>query len=196
MERSTRFLSLSGLSGVLVGFYALAAATAATVYTAQNGYAVTSYHLLAFLPDGDTNNAFIRYHAWLASGLLVLSLATSFVMARRAAGRQGLPWWDHTARRLAVNLFIPLLAGGLFLLALLQRLQFGLLAPAMLLFYGLALVNASKYSFDELRALGLLQMAAGLLAAFVPDWGLLCWAFGFGVLHIAYGSIMYFRYKQ
>ncbi len=196
MERSSRFLSLSGLSGIIIGLYALATAFISAWYVRQHGYDVESYHLLAFLPNGDTNNAFLNFHIYLAVALLLLSFLTAWVFTRQAASRQGLPSWDATAKRMTINLLIPLFAGGLFILALLQRLEISLVIPAMLLFYGLALLNASKYTFNDIRFLGLLQILAGLLAAFLPSYGLWLWAAGFGLLHILYGIMMYYKYRQ
>jgi len=196
MERSSRFLSLSGLSGIVIGLMALAVAATSVGYVQAHRYSVTSYYLLAFKPNGDTNSAFLYFHEALAAVLVVASLAVSLVYSRRMARKQGIPTWDRTARRMVVNMSIPLVAGGLFILALLQRLEISLIAPAMLIFYGLALIHASKYTFDDIRTLGLLQVLAGLVGAFVPAWGLICWAMGFGVLHIVYGLVMHFKYSQ
>lgn len=107
---------------------------------------------------------------------------------------QGL--WDASAKRLLVNLMIPLIAGGLFALALLFNGSVLMVPAATLVFYGLALLNASKYTLDEIRWLGLSEAALGVIAAFWPGAGLLFWALGFGVLHIFYGGLMYLRYER
>ena len=196
MERSSRFLSLSGVSGIVIGLYGLVAATLSGMYIHRHGYEVTSYFQLAFKSNGDTNTPFLKYHIVLAAIMILASLITAWAFTRRAAKKQGLKSWDATAKRLAINLFLPLLAGGIFILALLQRLEISLIAPSMLLFYGLALLNASKYTFNDIRYLGILEILIGLLTAFVPAWGLLGWGFGFGVLHVLYGVMMYYKYRQ
>ena len=91
---------------------------------------------------------------------------------------------------------VPLAAGGIFCLALLVHGLPALVAPATLVFYGLALINASKFTLDEVRWLGLSELVVGLFAVFVPGHGLLCWSLGFGVLHIGYGTYMYLRYER
>jgi hypothetical protein len=70
-----------------------------------------------------------------------------------------------------------------------------LIVPCFLIFYGLALVNAGKFTFGEIFYLGILQIVTGLVSAFVPGWGLIFWIFGFGVLHIIYGLAMYRKYE-
>ncbi|HMC96443.1 MAG TPA: hypothetical protein VKG92_02220, partial [Flavobacteriales bacterium] len=103
---------------------------------------------------------------------------------------------DAAAQRLLVNMFIPLGGGGMFCLALLYYGLPGLVPPATLVFYGLALLNASKYTLDEVRWLGISELILGLIASFWVGAGLLFWALGFGVLHIFYGALMYLRYER
>ena len=104
--------------------------------------------------------------------------------------------WDHSARRLAWNLFIPLAAGGIVCLALMYHGLPGLVAPATLVFYGLALLNASKYTLDEIRWLALSELVLGVVASFWIGAGLMFWALGFGVLHIVYGGLMWMRHER
>ena len=114
----------------------------------------------------------------------------------RKAKRKGLPVWDSTAKRLLLNLLIPLATGGLFCLVLLYHRQVGMIAPATLIFYGLALLNASKYTLNDIRYLGILEIIIGLIASVYIGYGLLFWAVGFGVLHIVYGIVMYSKYEK
>jgi hypothetical protein len=97
---------------------------------------------------------------------------------------------------LLANLLVPLAAGGVFCIALLYHGIIYLIAPATLLFYGLALLNASKYTLSEIRWLGITEMLLGLTASIIPGYGLLVWAIGFGILHIIYGMVMYLRYER
>jgi hypothetical protein len=126
--------------------------------------------------------------------VLVASLATGLWLSARKASRLGVNVWDETGRRLLVNLAIPLVTGGIFILLLFWGGNFTLLAPACLIFYGLALVNASPNLVDEIRFLGLSEIALGLIATAVPGIGLFLWAAGFGILHIVYGSVLYRKY--
>jgi hypothetical protein len=134
----------------------------------------------------------------MADAVIVLALALFFgiYFTTRKARKNGLKVWDHTAQRMVINLFIPLIAGGIFCLTLLYHHLIFLLAPATLIFYGLALINASKYTFNEIRVLGISEIILGLMAAFFIGYGLLFWAVGFGVLHIFYGLMMYYRYES
>jgi hypothetical protein len=97
---------------------------------------------------------------------------------------------------LATNVAIPLITGGVFILIMLYNGHFGLAAPASLIFYGLALIQGSSNTFDEIRYLGFCEIILGLISAFFPGYGLIFWALGFGVLHIVYGVIMYNKYDK
>lgn len=195
MERSSRFISLSGLSGVFAGVFALLGAAAA-YYRLGLSLSSPNYYRYAQDPAGNPDPDFYRFFVVTALLVLGASLVVCFLLTYRKARRLGLPLWDATARRLAANLLLPLVVGGLFCLALLYHGQVGLVAPATLLFYGLALLNASKYTLRDLRYLAICEMALGLLAAFFIGYGLLFWAFGFGVLHIVYGVVMYQKYDR
>ena len=196
MERSSRFLSLSGFSGILIGLFGLMGFAASWKYTAENNYTLTDYYSLAFLKEGQTNRSFYIFYTATAAVVLIVSVVTAFILTQYKSKRKQVELWDSTAKRLLINLLIPLLSGGLFIVILMQNHQPELIAPAMLIFYGLSLLNASKYTFDDIRYLGILEIALGIAAAFVPGFGLICWALGFGVLHIIYGAVMYNKYER
>lgn len=184
MERSSKFLSLSGWAGIMAGLYALAGA-----YIAHN--------LLEFNPDelfyASPNLANV---VWLAIGVLVLALVTAIYFSKRKADGSGESIWNTTSRRLLVSMAIPLAAGGVLILVLLTKGLIGLLAPLMLLFYGLALVNAGRYTITEVKIMGFVQIALGLVSAWFIEYGLLLWAVGFGAVHMMYGIYMYFSYER
>lgn len=190
MERSSRFISLSGLSGIMAGIYALAGAYIAysLIYSEQSFY---SYKRIE-ASDYDTL-ALLVLDALI---VLVLALGTGIYFTTKRATKQGLKIWDNTAKRLLINLLIPLVTGGLFALILVLRGFVGIVAPITLIFYGLALVNASKYTLTDVRYLGLSEILLGLLASYYIGYGLLFWALGFGVLHIIYGTLMYYKYEK
>jgi hypothetical protein len=186
MERSNRFLSLSGLSGVMAGLYALAGAGIAWYLGYDAGGMLSAAHDPELIP-------------WLVlDGALVLMLALTTViwLTWRRSRRTGQTIWDPTARRLLINLMIPLVSGGLLCLIFILRGDAGMIAPLTLIFYGIALVNGSKYTLHDIRTLGLLEIALGLLAACWVGYGLLFWAIGFGLLHIVYGIYMHRKYEK
>jgi hypothetical protein len=202
MDRSTRFLSLSGLSGVIAGAAALVGAFVAREHHQalvwSHGFEGNGGEALA---AGVLN----RQSAWwghvnflMADAAIVLAVALlgALWFTWRRSKRTGQGLWGASARRMALNLFLPLVAGGLFSLALIVHGAVGMVPAATLVFYGLALINASKYTLDEIRWLGLSESVLGVVAAFWADAGLLFWALGFGVLHIFYGGLMYLRHER
>jgi hypothetical protein len=196
MERSSRFLSLSGLSGIFIGFYALAGTVAAWWYMHHNNFKITSYYHLATAADAEPYQPLLAFLISDASVILFLSLLTGYILTRQLTKKQGLKIWDTSAKRLLINLMLPLLTGGVYCLILLQHQHIGLIAPSMLVFYGLSLLNASKYTYADIRYLGLSEIILGLAAAMNTGYGLLFWVFGFGVMHIIYGITMYYKYER
>lgn len=190
MERSVKFLSLSGLSGVLAGCYALAGAAVA-YFLVQYPRSLFSMRTESLQQEGVMSLLML-----VALVVLAASLITGYVLARKKAKKNGTEVWNSTSKRLIVNLAIPLVSGGIFILILLQYGHYGIAAPASLLFYGLALMNASQLLFDEVRYLGYSEIILGLVALWFQGYGLLFWALGFGVLHIIYGAVMYRKYDS
>lgn len=184
MDRSTQFISLSGISGILAGIYALVGAYMAKQITG-NKYPYITLESLEF-----------KQCLGIMAAVLVLSVGTAFIMSAAKAKRQGTSLINSTAIRLAINFIIPLATGGIFALLLIKSHHYGLVAPVTLIFYGLACVNASKYTLRDVRYLGITVIIIGLLATYAIGYGLEFWALGFGVCHILYGSIMYFKYDR
>jgi hypothetical protein len=195
MERSTRFISLNGLSGVFAGVFALVGALAAYIYLGAGSYN-RFYYDNAVLADGSPNVSFYLFIFADAFIVLFASIAVATSLSMRKAAKLGVKIWDHSAKRLLVNMLIPLFVGGLFCIILLYHGLTGLAAPTTLIFYGLALVNASKYTLNDIRYLGITQIIIGLLSAIWIGYGLFFWALGFGVVHIIYGTVMYFKYEK
>lgn len=195
MERSSRFLSLSGLAGVVIGIAAIVGISAAYIYMDITIFQ-EGYHTLILNENGDPNGDIFKF--LLADVLLVFlfSFATVTIMAMKKAEKQGLPKWDGTAKRMAVQLAVPMVVGTILSVILLYHGLVGFIAPVSLIFYGLALFNASKYTVDDIQYFGIAEILTGLLAAIFIDYGLLFWAFGFGVLHIVYGTRIYFKYEK
>lgn len=192
MERSSRFISLSGLSGVAAGSCALAGAWIGGSIL-DNYYG--SYGSQGFFSGDDFSRLKIKL---LGLGIAVFAVAfiSSFYLTWRRARKQELPLWDHTSKRLLWNMVIPLLAGAGFVLAMLKYDEWRFVAPACLIFYGLALVNASKYTLTDIRYLGYCEIILGLTNMFFIGYGLYFWAAGFGLLHIIYGAAMWWKYER
>jgi hypothetical protein len=192
MERSSRFISLSGLSGVSAGACAIVGAYFAHLWIGEYE-SVPSPHSYRVSNALDTLET--RLVA-LAIGVLIGALLTSTWFTWRKARKSQLPIWDHASKKLAINMAIPLAAGGFFALGLLQHGGWNFIAPACLVFYGLALVNASKYTLTDIRYLGILEIALGCIGMYFPHEGLYFWTTGFGLLHIIYGLIMWWKYER
>lgn len=185
MERSTKFISLSGLSGVLAGIYALIGA----------GIAYKLLYLDRIEQYVNRTDAIMQLF-FVAVIVLILSVSTGIWLTIRKARRKGRSVWNQSSSLLLKSGALPLLTGGCFVLLLFIQGHFGIIAPGCLIFYGLALVAASQYTYGDVRWLGLSEIALGLLATVLPGYGLYFWALGFGVLHILYGSVMYFKYDR
>lgn len=198
MEKSTRFISLSGLSGVVAGTFALIGASLAHTMIGNFVRRINSFEMLS-RQDRDFESLYIQLEInLLITALLVLVFALGFgyYFTARKAKKLGQKLWTRSSRQVLVNLFIPLLVGGIFCAGLFYHRLGGLIAPATLVFYGLALINGSKFTLDDIRYLGFLEVALGLICLFVPNYSLWFWAFGFGVLHIVYGISMYYKYEH
>jgi len=190
MERTTKFLSLSGLAGVIAGIYAIAGTLIVYKVFDYNPGATGSANITG------APNADFRKVVFLALIILVLAIATAMYLSFRKAAKAGEKFWNATARRLLLNMAVPLVAGGLVLIILIARGFIAFVIPFSLLFYGFALYNASKFTYEEVRSLGLIQIFLGLSSLVFPEYGLLFWGLGFGVFHIIYGVYMHYRYER
>jgi MFS family permease len=193
MEESSRFISLSGLSGVFAGITAIAGAFVAYFFILDKG----NIHYENYLTNLSVQEALVIRWQLMAVAAVVLVLSVLFALwfSIKKAKKDEKNFWTPVSRRMLINLLIPLATGGVFVIALLFQHNFQLIVPCFLIFYGLALVNAGKFTFGEIYYLGILEIITGLVSAFVPGWGLIFWTFGFGVLHIIYGLAMYRKYE-
>ncbi|MES2427242.1 MAG: hypothetical protein V4560_09730 [Bacteroidota bacterium] len=190
MERSSKFISLSGLSGVLAGVYALIGA--AVTYKLLN-YGSIDYNEDMFVV---VDSSVIRTLIAIAAAVLIASVLTGVILSARKAKRKGQSIWNKTSRELLFYMATPLVAGGLLMIIFILRGYYGIVGPTSLIFYGLALVGASSFTFTAVRSLGICEIVLGLISALYPGYGLYFWAIGFGVLHIIYGSVMYLKYDR
>ena len=191
MERSSKFLSLSGWAGVMAGIYALSGAGIA--------YVVLDFNpgTAAYIPavNGNTTSGWL-YTILLAFLVLVLSLGTAIALSRKKARSNGEIIWNGTAKRMVSGMAVPLATGGILALVCIANGMAGLLAPVTLVFYGLALYSAGNYTYADMKYLGLIQVVLGLAAACYIPAGLLLWALGFGLMHIVYGIYIHYKYER
>jgi hypothetical protein len=185
MSQSSQFISLSGFSGVLAGVYAIIGSFYVDSLILESAYTNISPYDSTF-----------RKIILVALVVLLASLVTAFIMTVKKARKMGEKVWNPSSRRLLINFAIPLVTGGIFALLLLQKGEFELIAPVTLLFYGLACLNASKYTLRDVRYLGITEIILGLLAVQFTGYGLYFWMLGFGLCHIVYGTIMHFKYDR
>lgn len=193
MEESTKFLSLSGLSGVFIGLFAIGGAIIAWVRILDSG----NIHFDEYLKDFSGNGADTVRWQLIADALtvLLLSLATALYFSYRNARQSVKKFWTPASKKLFFNLFIPLFTGGIFAFILIVQKNLQLIIPVFLIFYGLSLINAGKFTYNEIFYLGILEIIIGLVSAFFPAQGILFWILGFGILHIVYGVMMYRKYE-
>jgi hypothetical protein len=192
MEESSRFLSLSGLSGVFIGLTAIAGALVAYFFILDGSIKYVEY--FRNLPAG--TNSSLRFQLIADAGIvLVISVLLAFWFSIKKAKRNEKSFWTPVSKRLLINLLIPLSTGGIFAFALMLLNHIELIVPCFLIFYGLALVNAGKFTYGEIFYLGILQIITGLVSTFIPDMGMIFWIIGFGFLHIFYGLAMYRKYE-
>ena len=193
MEDSSRFLSLSGLSGVFAGVFAITGALVAYFLILKNG----SIHYDEYFRSLSAKETLaLRWKLIADAGfVLALSILSSVCFSLNKAKREGKNFWTPVSKRLFMNFLIPLVTGGIFTIILLVQNNIQLIVPGFLIFYGLALVNAGKFTYGEIFYLGILEIITGLVSAFFPVSALLFWIFGFGILHIIYGVVMYRKYE-
>ena len=198
MERSSRFISLSGLSGIAAGICALIGAWFAHGIIDNNRSSIANLKTIHHNDDSNISlaaymgNALMQIAALTFLAALVLAFAFTYLRSRKT----NTPIWGSTARRVMINVAIPMIVGGIYLLKLIENEAYGYIAPGCLIFYGLAVLNASKYTLPELRYLSFGLLLLGIINLWYVGYGIYFWAMGFGVLHIIYGAIMWWKYER
>jgi hypothetical protein len=183
MERSSKFLSLSGISGISAGIFALTGAAIACLIL-YKGYTFTGNLLFDLLLT--------------ATAVFVAASASGLYFSLKKARKEKAKFWMPATRQILIDFFVPLVIGGLFSLILIYQCATHLVASAMLIFYGLALINAGARTYRDIKILGASEIILGITAGiFVYEYtGLLFWTIGFGWMNIMYGAIMYFKYEH
>ena len=167
MERSSAFTAVSGWGHVLLGATAVAAAALAARQV----------------------SSFAWLKVWLAEGLV--AVAIGLLSCTWKANRRGLPLFSGPARKVALGLAPPLVAGA-FLTFLLFRAGLQSALPATwLLLYGAGIMTGGAFSVAIVPVMGLCFMLLGGLAVLAPAaWGNWFLAAGFGALHIVFGFLI------
>lgn len=195
MEKSARFLSLDGTSAIFVGIYACISAVIA--YYILGGTGQLSWNFIEF-PRLNVNTPYrLQLMLIFATLLVILCLITVFLLSYRKAKRNNQRLvFDRIAQRLLWNFFLPLISGGILCLSLIWQQHYGLTSSIMLIFYGIALINVSNYTYSNIRYLGYAELILGLADSFVQGHALGFWTVGFGLFHIIYGIFFYFKYDR
>lgn len=189
MDQATRFKLISGLSGMIAGVLSLL-----SLYIVYLSTGISPFEAEALERVWRGSNPILISCIFIA--LLVACMGLGLYMARRNARQAGKNAWDGSAKRLVFSLLIPVLTGGVFSMLLIQLGLVSLFAPVTLLFYGMGLLSASKFTLEAVRTVGLIFIGLGLLATGILSYGLLIWALGFGLVHIVYGFIIYVKYER
>jgi len=185
MNKSTQFISLSGLSGILAGAYALIGAFVGHYLIRTNTEAYAS-----------VDSSLFQQMIVVTLSVLIASLITAYIFTVNKAKKTGEKVWNASSKRLLINFFIPLVTGGILTLLLFAKGYYDLLVPTTLIFYGMACLNASKYTLRDVRYLGITEIILGLLSVVFSNYGLYFWALGFGICHILYGAVMHYKYDR
>lgn len=185
MNKSSQFISLSGLGGIMAGIYALIGAFISKTILLNNNDEIVTLESKTF-----------KLIVITAIVVLLLSIGTALLLTIKKTRKENENVWNSASKRLAINFMIPLFTGGIFCILLLRNQSYGLIAPVTLIFYGLSCVNASKYTLRDVRFLGITIIIIGLIATEFSGYALEFWALGFGLCHIIYGSMMYFKYDR
>lgn len=193
MERASRFISLSGLAGIFAGIFALTGTMIAYWYF--NVYIVESNEPLIFT-SLNLHDEIPVFVILLAAIIFVLSFSSALYFTTRNSKKKSLPLWDKTTKKLLINLFVPLFTAGVFILFLISKSYYDLVVPSTLIFYGLALLNGSHFTYSDIKYLGYTELATGLISLWIDGYHIIIWGIGFGFMHIAYGTIMYFKYER
>ncbi len=185
MERSSRFIGLSGWSGIAAGTCALIGAVLA--------YPIVSNRLETreYYSDSELKTLIL-----IALCTFMAAMISAFFFTYLQSKKTNTPIFGKASKRLTWTVMVPIFAGGAFLLKLISWNIFGLVAPGCLIFYGIALFATGKQTVNETRYLAYCEIILGCIALFKIGYGLYFWAIGFGLFHILYGIRMWYKYER
>jgi hypothetical protein len=164
MERSATFTAVPGTGGMMMGAVGILAAGVASQQPTGNRWLLT----------------------WLAAAVIAFSIGLA-TMTRKAA-RAGVALSGANARRFAVALAAPCVAGMALTYALWATRAYSLMPSAWLLLYGAGVLTGGAFSVAPVRVIGALFMLLGLVSVVTPPaWGNVWLGVGFGFLHVGSG---------
>ncbi len=181
MERSSKFLSISGLSGVLAGTFAIIGAVAAH-FVLEGKLIITNSPLYDLV--------------LIALLVLVSAISAGLILSAKKAKQSNSKLWQPITLQIAKDFCVPLIVGGVLCIILISKHISFMVAPSMLIFYGLGLIAAGQRTYRDVKMLGACEILLGLAAAIIVGYDLLFWGIGFGILHIVYGIVMYYKYDM
>lgn len=200
MQKSTRFLSLSGWSGIWVGSCGIISGLFAMYLINDSDINPLNYH---YYGAGYQTESFYSLKEVLRFKLLlveiitfVVALAGGFFFSVKKARKDGVIFLNHVFRRMAINFSIPLVTGGFVCLAFMRYNMLIFIAPTTLVFYGISLLMIARDTLDEVKKLAIFEILLGILSFYFLRYNMIIWIFGFGVLHIVYGIIMRNKYDR
>ncbi len=198
MDKASRFSSISSLSIIIAGIFALIGAF--FIYSdlefVLNDGKLISYSDLIEGDVGEDLSRKLKFLLIIGSLIFFSSLAVCYILSNRKAKHENVDFMNPTFKRALWALFVPIIAGGVFSWILIYHNLIGMVAPVTLIFYGLGLINASKYTYGEVVVLGYVELIFGLISSYFMGMGLLFWAIGFGLFHIAFGVVLYVKYDR
>ncbi|MBK7028368.1 MAG: hypothetical protein IPH45_03800 [Bacteroidales bacterium] len=188
MDHSARFQSLSGLAGISSG---LAALTGLAAFYLYFGYSL-------FEPFLFVNYQTVPFLMLDGAVILMVSLILAFILTKRNAQKHNEKLWTPIFKRVLLFWSIPMASGGILLLPYFSGsgpILFPTAISLTLVFYGLALTSASRYSLNELFWLGIINIILGLTAFFLWKYSLIFWGLGFGVMNVVFGVYVYRKHE-
>ena len=132
MEKSSKFISVSGLAAILAGIYALAGAYIATLVITPETYLIVTLEFMAII----------------ALSVLAAAAVTAGILSYCKSKKTGQSFFSRLTYRALWNFSLPMLTGGALCISLLLHGYYDILSSVMLLFYGLTLVNVSKFTLS------------------------------------------------
>jgi len=192
LSKNTRFLSFSGLSGVIAGITALAGE-----YLFYNLYLATFSSSSNYADVRNLADMKLFYSALLiALSIIGISVIVGVILARKKIRMQGSTVNRDLLKNTLIHILVPILVGGAICFVASFTDHFIYIPAFLLIFYGLGLFNGSRFSFDDLKIVGLVFMGLGLITYAYPNLSMWTWGLGFGVGHILYGLRVYFVHDR